>query len=314
MKKVFKIVLALVALGALAFFLRSDLLHLASYLRNKYLPCSAPITYSLGTFDNRFGISKKDFLDVIDLSKRTWEKSIDKELFTYDPSGNGELKINLIYDIRQEASQKLKNIGITVNDTKASYDNLKSKYDSMYSQYMSLKNELQSRVDSFKARQDAYEKEVNYLNDNGGATKEQYTRLNNEKKYLDMEYANINSIQANLNNEISDINALAVVLNRLVGSLNLEVKKYNTIGSELPGEFEEGNYSENGDQREIDVYQFEDKGKLARVLTHEFGHALGLGHLDNPKAVMYRLNDGVNEKLAIDDIIALRKRCGLSAL
>ncbi|HCY17892.1 TPA: hypothetical protein DHT42_01705, partial [Candidatus Nomurabacteria bacterium] len=65
--------------------------------------------------------------------------------------------------------------------------------------------------------------------------------------------------------------------------------------------------------REIDIYQFDNKGKLARVLTHEFGHALELEHLENSKAVMYRLNNGVNEKLTIDDILALKKRCNLLA-
>ena len=49
------------------------------------------------------------------------------------------------------------------------------------------------------------------------------------------------------------------------------------------------------------------------TILHEFGHALGLEHLENSKAVMYRLNNGVNEKLTIDDILALKKRCNLLA-
>jgi predicted Zn-dependent protease len=91
----------------------------------------------------------------------------------------------------------------------------------------------------------------------------------------------------------------------------MEVKKFNTIGEELGGEFEEGTYREDASGRQIDIYQFDTKGKLARVLAHEFGHALGLAHLENPKAVMYRLNNGVNEKLVADDILALKKHCGI---
>ena len=131
---------------------------------------------------------------------------------------------------------------------------------------------------------------------------------------MDTEFIEINKLQTDLNSEVVNINALAIVLNRLVSSLNLEVNKFNTIGTSLGGEFEEGTYQEGPNGREIDIYQFDDEGKLARVLTHELGHALGLEHLENPKAIMYRLNNGVNEKLTADDIAALKKRCGLSTL
>ncbi len=48
------------------------------------------------------------------------EKPTGKNLFQYDPSGS--LKVNLEYDIRQEATVTLKQMGITVQNNKASYD------------------------------------------------------------------------------------------------------------------------------------------------------------------------------------------------
>lgn len=314
MKKIFKIVITLIAIGIVVFLFRTELTQILSSLENKYLPCSQPITYSIGSFDEKFGISKEEFLHVVSLAKETWEKSINKTLFTYTPNGNSDLKINLIYDTRQEATQKLKNIGITVSESKASYNDLKSRYDIMQADYLKLKTELESRIVLFQNRQNAYEKEVTSLNAKGGASQADYDRLNNEKNSLDTEFIKINKLQTDLNSEISNINALAIVLNRLVSSLNLEVNKFNTIGTSLGGEFEEGTYQEGPSGREIDIYQFDNEGKLARVLTHELGHALGLEHLENPKAIMYRLNNGVNEKLTVDDITALKKRCGLSIL
>ena len=311
MKKIFRIVFYLIAIGAVVFLFRTPLAQIFSILQNKYLPCNQPITYSLGSFDERFGVSKEKFLNIITISKKTFEKSIDKELFIYAPSGN--LKINLIYDIRQEASQKLKDIGITVSDTRASYNDLKSRYTAMQADYLKLKTEFESRVALFKNRQSTYEKEVMSLNKKGGASKDEYNRLSKEKNYLDTEFAEINKLQTEINFKIENINALVVVLNRLVSSLNIEVDKFNTIGGELGGEFEEGTYKEGPAGREIDIFQFDNEGKLARVLTHEFGHALGLEHLENAKAVMYYLNNGVNEKLTAEDITALRKRCDLFA-
>lgn len=309
MSKAIRTIIGLIVLGAIVFIFRDPLAQIFSSLQNKYLPCQKPIEYSLGSFDERFGISKEEFLRVVKVAENTWEKSIDRELFEYAP--DGDLKINLIYDIRQEATEKLKSIGITVEDTKASYNDLRSKYSVMQADYIAFKNKFETEVTSFKNRQSAYEKEVEYWNKNGGASKEDYTRLNNEKNNLDTEFTAINKLQTELNSKVNNINALVVVLNRLVESLNLVVKKFNTIGGKLGGEFEEGTYQEDASGRRIDIYQFDTEGKLARVLTHEFGHALGLGHLEDPKAVMYRLNNGINEKLTEQDVLALKQRCGI---
>jgi len=313
MKKILKIIFYIIAVGVVVFLFQNPLRQILLNLQNKYLPCSYPITYSIGSFDQKFGLSKEKFLNIINIAEKTWEKSIDKELFTYAPNGDGDLKINLIYDIRQEATEKLKDIGITVNDTRASYNDLKSNYDAMQVDYKNKKIELEARITSFNNRQNIYNEEIAYFNTIGGAPQNDYNRLNKEKIYLDTEFSEINKMQTKFNSLVDNINALVIVLNRLASSLNIEVKKFNTIGNELGGEFEEGTYQEGPDGREIDIFQFDNEGKLTRVLTHEFGHALGLEHLENPKAVMYRLNNGVNEKLTIEDILALKKHCDLSA-
>ena len=39
--------------------------------------------------------------------------------------------------------------------------------------------------------------------------------------------------------------------------------------------------------REIHIYEFESKEDLRLTLAHEFGHALGMKHHNDPKALMY---------------------------
>ena len=41
------------------------------------------------------------------------------------------LKINLIYDYRQQATEKLSGLGIVVDDNQASYDSLKVKFEAL---------------------------------------------------------------------------------------------------------------------------------------------------------------------------------------
>ena len=160
MKKVFSTLFSLIASGAIIFLFRTQFTQIFLSLQSEYFPCRQPITYSIGFFDDRFNLSEEQFLRVVNIAEEAWEESINKELFTYIPNGEGILKVNLIYDARQEATQKLEDIGIRVSDSKASYNDLKSRYSAMQADYLTLKAEFESRVVLFQNRQDAYEKEV----------------------------------------------------------------------------------------------------------------------------------------------------------
>ncbi|HEU0085894.1 MAG TPA: matrixin family metalloprotease [Candidatus Paceibacterota bacterium] len=308
MSKFLKTILSVALLGVFVFAFQQPINNIWRGLNNKYLPCRAPIKYSLGIFDEQFGISKQEFLRAVKTAEDIWEGPAGKDLFAYDP--DGALRINLIYDDRQEATTKLQKLGIAVGDDKASYENLKSKYSALQKKYEAERNTLEERIEKFEIRQDAYEDEVASWNEKGGAEEADYARLNNERKYLENEVVEIKKKQSALNQTAGDINAMVIVINRLVSSLNIQVDRLNAIGQTL-GEFEEGTYQSGPEGQKIEIYQFDNRNKLIRVLAHEFGHALGLEHLEDAKAIMYRLNNGINEKLTQSDLDALQALCGI---
>jgi predicted Zn-dependent protease len=88
-----------------------------------------------------------------------------------------------------------------------------------------------------------------------------------------------------------------------------KIATYNKISDSTGETFDEGRYISDKDGQRINIFQFENENKLIRVLTHELGHSIGLDHVENSKAIMYKLNSGTNEKLTADDIKILKDLC-----
>ena len=121
--------------------------------------------------------------------------------------------------------------------------------------------------------------------------------------------AELKILETQLNEMVREINKLVGSLNRLIKSLNLNVGAYNTIGASRGETFVGGIYHSAEGVREINVYEFSNRDKLVRVLAHEFGHALGLEHVEDRNAMMYKLNEGDARVLSKSDLVALKALC-----
>jgi hypothetical protein len=160
------------------------------------------------------------------------------------------------------------------------------------------------QVGAFNARAEAARRQ-------GGATETVHRRLESDRRELDSVREGLERRQNELKELGETLNSLAVVINGMAENHNLDVANIRETGDRLGPEFSEGEYVREKGRQAITVYHFSNRDVLVRVLTHELGHAMGIGHLENPQAVMHRLMRSQSLELTPEDVAALKGKCGL---
>lgn len=246
----------------------------AVYVAQPPAPCAAPISYTLGSFDQRFKISQADFLDAAQQAADLWSKAAGKPLFVHETKG--KLVLNLVYDHRQRMADMEK----TIDKQKAEHD--------------AERASLNARQEAYQAEQIAYNAKVEYWNRRGGAPKDIFAQLEEERARLELLRMDLNAAVSNYNKSVANTNAQVDAFHQSAGT-----------------DFNEGEFVRDASGAHISIYEFEDRNQLFRALAHEFGHALGLEHNDDPDGIMFAYNKSTTERLSPADIFALKKLCHL---
>jgi len=255
-------------------------------------PCSRIIEYSIGEFDERFGLSQDEFITQIELAEIPWEDAAGKNIFRYAPEA--DFKVNLIWSEEQDRLY-------TGNALEDSLDSKQDSLESIQSRYKSAVSRYERAVASYETKLASYEKDVSYWNERGGAPEAEFNKLQNDAQSLDKKANEIKTL-------LTQVNKLAEENNMRVNQYNQGVNEYNNLFSHNH-EFDAG----NTDGTEINVFSYDGLQELRTLLVHEFGHVLGIDHVDDPNSVMYYLLNEQNQsgKLSDIDLAALATSCRL---
>lgn len=238
-------------------------------------PCRRTLPYAIGQFDSQFGETEAEFKSSLEAAAALWEEPTGFDLFTYDPEAS--LKVNLIFDERQATVNSQNQLEDEIVSGSADFDTKKTQYETKRAEY-----ERRSAVLSAKIEQ---------YNSQGGAPSDVYQELEAERR--------------SLNQLASNLNAVAEDLQLQAGQLNAKIDSFNIHVGHI---FDQATYTGEA----INLYEFESREDQVVALAHEFGHALGLEHVADPKAIMYYLlqeQNMTNPRLAQADVDALQELC-----
>jgi hypothetical protein len=99
---------------------------------SRYVPCVTPLHYSLGSFDQRFGVSTSTFLADMRQASKIWNDALGKEIFVYDP--RGDLPVTLVFDKRQATLVEELKIEADIEAKKAQAITLGDEYSALLRQ------------------------------------------------------------------------------------------------------------------------------------------------------------------------------------
>jgi hypothetical protein len=236
---------------------------------------------------------------------QVWEESVGRDLFVYDQAA--DFTVNFLFDERQETLNQEQTQRQELDLTRDKNNAVLAQVETLQSQYEDLTQTHKANVAEYEQALVAYNADVNIYNDRGGAPPDKFSELESERARLNQVADELGVTATQLNTLVGEINQLSARGNQQVNDYNQEVEIYNQEYG-FAREFTQGDYQ--GDR--INIYTFSDKNELITVLAHEFGHALGIDHVETSESLMYYLMDDTDSVIGLStqDTLAFLEACG----
>lgn len=244
--------------------------------------CQPPIGWRLAALDPAFQLTEAEALHLISLAAEQWNRIIGQTLFVYDPE-NG-FPIVFQYDERQQQLAQRLLLQRNIQRYDEQLDVIQQQYQRQLAQ-VQLQEERVRQI-----QQQLPRTEQQHLQISPAAVQQQWRLLQEEQRVLQQEVAALTAEQNRLQQMLTQRNSLLP-------------------GQPLIGTHELGMMIIQQRQRKMMIYAFTNQQDLLVTLQHEFGHALGLPHSDDPSAVMHAQLHGGQQWLTAADFQLWQQFC-----
>lgn len=282
-------------------------------------PCQVPLRWYVEEVDEGFGLTRDEAEDAVRLAGMLWEEAVGRRLFIRDPERG--FPVRFLYDERQERTGERLRREAELDEVQREIAEARSRLEALREELDEARRAYEAFRDRHREELEEFRREVEYWNERGGVPDEEWERLQERRAELEEQ-------GRALDRELDGVNRLTDRLNAQAERLNRRITEHNRGRAELREDFppelvRSGIYRESRRtllgftislEREIEIYQFDDRNHLVVVVAHELGHALGLGHTGVQGSVMVdaagpRSGDEGRPALHPADLALLRDRC-----
>jgi len=281
-------------------------------------PCEQPLGWHIGQLDPHFDITAEQLESEVRQAAALWNDAAGRTVLTRDEQ-NG-FPVNLIHDHRHQRAMEVTRLQEQVQRLEAELERRQHNLEADRTRQHQRREAYQRELARYQADLRRHNQAVEAANRNRPDA-DTVARIRQQANKLEQR-------QQELAHQQQELQRHQQALQQHIDTYNDLVERFNARSRELAGasrlaSADSGEYraditrDHRGNmvsiQREIDVYFFFDRQDLRWTLTHELGHALGIGHVEHPDAVMNAayLADSEDTSLALhaEDIRALRELC-----
>jgi hypothetical protein len=274
-------------------------------LREWNAPCARPLPYRIGDLDQRFGLPRDQLRSALKEAEAVWEDAAGRDLFVHDDGA--ALPVHFVYDNRQRIMTENVKRRAAIREAGSSADTLKAEYAGAKARHETARRDFQAAQSAHDARVAAHNRTVETVNARGGASGSERIALERESAEIEIAAEAVEKKRLKANALASHVNGLSERHNELVDEVNENV---DAVNAKAGIEFRQGLYTRDAEGTRIEIFEFLDRADLVHVLAHELGHALGLGHNDDPQSILYGVNSSRTSKPSRADLAALHEHCG----
>lgn len=295
--------------------------------------CRGSLSWHVNDIDPQFGLSHSEVTSAVRKAINMWNQAAGAELFEAAESADtsNSIEINLVFDHRQglrdyvtQTDTQINHLSEQINDLDAQLadERLKMERDSESIEAMSARIEHK--------RESLDEMIVRHANQRGQVSRQVAQQMNElqaqAQQLIDTHNTKVVQFQrrqTSFNNKVRMRNQVMEQRNTLAMQRNQTVQSRETEWQRRGLGIEAGNHnihirsSNDGvlvlDER-ITVYTASEHLGLTTLLAHEFGHVIGINHVQGATSIMSARQENMTsgahpQQLSRQDIEALRLVC-----
>lgn len=275
--------------------------------------CGETISWTVGPVDSRFDLSKDELTDIIQEVTQLWSDAAGRDIFRYTPQqADSILTIHLIYSSHQSRFDEEGQLADSIRVMRQTFFPRQVSYRNQLAAYRQALNRYHNQLNRYNRAIELYNESLARVQVSGARSAREQERLNQYKSEAERIRPVLEEAGQAAENEEQRLTDLANELNEMADLINELIYRQNRLLGAWTA-FKKGSFINIADRPKINVYQFDDPEQLRLVLAHEFGHALGIPHVENRFSVMYYRAEYQHTtplKLTDQDIKALLEICG----